>query len=364
MAAGVAPASPDRRIVLLRDRAGALSETFIDTERDALRAIGRRVDEEVLERWALDSRRARAWAVTRLAARHPLGVARDLAGRRRWRAGEDVPPLRYLAPAALRCRGAHLHAHFAGAPALAAMRIAAVTGGRWSFIGHGHDVFRTPANLPAKLRAAAFACAPCEYVAAHLRSLAPVEVHVIVMGVEGERFRRRTPPPGGRTVLAVGRLVEKKGFGDLAAAARRLPDVRVRIAGDGPLRGDLDGVELLGPVPHEQVRELLEEADLLCMPCVVARDGDRDAMPVVVKEALAMEVPVVATDEVGLPEIVRPEFGTLVAPRDPAALAAAIAAELARPAAERAERGRAGRAFVLEHADPRREAEKLSRLIG
>ncbi len=53
------------------------------------------------------------------------------------------------------------------------------------------------------------------------------------------------------------------------------------------------------------VRERLEIADLLAMPCVVADDGDRDSMPVVVKEAMAMEVPVVATREVGLPRIGR-----------------------------------------------------------
>ena len=57
------------------------------------------------------------------------------------------------------------------------------------------------------------------------------------------------------------------------------------------------------------------------MPCVVAPDGDRDSMPVVVKEAMAMEIRVVATDEVGLPEIVQPPWGRSAPPGDPAALA-------------------------------------------
>ncbi|MFL6174653.1 MAG: glycosyltransferase, partial [Marmoricola sp.] len=73
-------------------------------------------------------------------------------------------------------------------------------------------------------------------------------------------------------------------------------------------------VELAGALDPAAVRALLETADLLAMPCVVAADGDRDSMPVVVKEALAMEVCVVASDEVGLPEIVRPPWGALVAP--------------------------------------------------
>src|SRR5207248_4447076 len=136
---------------------------------------------------------------------------------------------------------------------------------------------------------------------------------------------------------------------------------RVWIAGDGPLAEDLpalatargvaDVVELTGPVSHDRVRELLEETAVLCMPSVVAADGDRDSMPVVVKEALAMEVPVVATDEVGLPELVREEWGRLVPPRDAAALAAAIEDLLALPAERRAEMGRAGRVHVTRAAN-------------
>jgi glycosyltransferase involved in cell wall biosynthesis len=189
--------------------------------------------------------------------------------------------------------------------------------------------------------------------------------------VDGDRFRRSTPYGGGRQphVVAVGRLVEKKGFGDLAAAALALPEVRFTIAGDGPLESDLreraEGrVELLGAQSPEQVRELLEGADLLAMPCVVAANGDRDSMPVVVKEALAMEVPVVATDEVGLPELVRPEWGRLVPPGDPEALAAAIRELLALTVEERAAMGRAGRAHVLEMASVRRETEKLAELFA
>jgi glycosyltransferase involved in cell wall biosynthesis len=84
-------------------------------------------------------------------------------------------------------------------------------------------------------------------------------------------------------------------------------------------------------------------------------------MPVVVKEALAMEVPVVGTDEVGLPELVRPEFGRLAPPGDPAGLAEAIAGVLALPAGERASMGARGRAWVGEHASVELESEKLGR---
>ena len=99
------------------------------------------------------------------------------------------------------------------------------------------------------------------------------------------------------------------------------------------------------------------------MPCVVAPDGDRDSMPVVVKEALAMELPVVASDEVGLPELVKPAFGRLVPPSDPAALAGALRELLDLPAAERAAMGRAGREYVTRHCNVRAESRRVSDLI-
>jgi glycosyltransferase involved in cell wall biosynthesis len=100
------------------------------------------------------------------------------------------------------------------------------------------------------------------------------------------------------------------------------------------------------------------------MPCVVAADGDRDSMPVVVKEAMAMELLVVGTDEVGLPEVVREPWGRLVPPHDPAALARAIHDLLALPPDARAAAGAAGRGWVREHANVDTEAAKLAQLLA
>jgi colanic acid/amylovoran biosynthesis glycosyltransferase len=87
-------------------------------------------------------------------------------------------------------------------------------------------------------------------------------------------------------------------------------------------------------------------------------------MPVVVKEAMAMELMVVATDEVGLPECVCEPWGRLVPPGDPAALRAALEEVLELAPAERAAAGAAGRAWVLEHADVHRETARLAELIA
>ncbi|MEA2373725.1 MAG: hypothetical protein QOD53_188 [Thermoleophilaceae bacterium] len=386
------------RVAVLIDRFPELSETFVVSELRGLAGLGHCVRVEAgapaelpnpaaagievayLDR---DGRRRKLLDLGWLAARHPLRCLADLLDRRLWRHEEPVRPLRSLAPAArraVRARDQHLHAHFAAGAALDAMRLARLVRLPYSVTAHAYDIYLLPANLREKLERAAFATSGCEYTVRDLRALAPAaaaRIHEVIMGVDGQKFRRSTPAPGGRTVVAVGRLIEKKGFVHLVDAAailgRRGAVERVVIAGEGPLRTELEAridalgvrgaVELAGPLAPAAVRELLERADVLAMPCVVAADGDRDSMPVVVKEALAMEVPVVASDEVGLPELVRPEFGRLVPPGDAAALAGAIADVLDLEPAARAAMGRAGRAYVLEHCDVGREAAKLAALI-
>ncbi|MEA2410208.1 MAG: hypothetical protein QOC77_769 [Thermoleophilaceae bacterium] len=373
------------------DRFPELSETFVTAEIAALRALGHDVRVEAsseaarpnpsaaagveVRYYGHDGRRRKLLDLAWLVARHPLGCLADLLPRRRWAREEAVRPLRALAPALRRLARSgerHVHVHFAAEAALDWMRIAAIGRLPYSVTAHAYEIFMSPANLREKLERAAFTTTGCQYNVRHLRQVAPrANVHEIVMGVDGEQFRRRTPyGTGAAHVVAVGRLVEKKGFGDLVEAARALgPSVRFTIAGDGPLGPELraqagEGVEFAGARTPDEVRDLLERADLLAMPCVVAANGDRDSMPVVVKEALAMEVPVVASDEVGLPELVLPEWGRLVPPGASQALAGAIRDLLELPAEERAAMGRAGRAHVLEMANVRRETEKLAALIA
>jgi glycosyltransferase involved in cell wall biosynthesis len=322
--------------------------------------------------------RALAWLV----ARHPLRAARDVLRRRRFEREERVTPLRQLAPRARRLARAapalHLHAHFAYEAALDALRIGRLLDVPVSVTAHAADIYLDPRNLRAKLRRAAFATSGCDYTVADLRLLAGAEhaggIVKVVMGVDLRRFERTAPHPGGRQVLAIGRLVPKKGFIHLLRAAALAPDVRVTILGEGPERAALEAevvrlglagrVALPGPAEPDAVRAALQAADLLCAPSVITPDGDRDSMPVVVKEALAMEVPVVASEEVGLPEIVHPEWGALAPPGDPAALAEAIDSVLARPPAERAAMGRAGREHVIRAANLETETARLADLIA
>ncbi len=379
----------------------ALSQTFVATEALALQELGhpvrveaaRRADpaaEGVEERFRTDflegqSRLAELTVFVRLVVRHPIRCAADLRAQRRWRREEDVPTLRALAPAARRLGGGrrtHLHAHFAREAALTAMRLSRLTATPYSVTTHAFDIYARTTNLPEKLQSAAFVTAGSDYTLSDVRRMVGPQhasrVHKVAMGVDPERFRRSSEYPGGRTVVGVGRLVRKKGFRHLLEAVARMRDSapigRLVILGDGPLwerlheraaeLGIADTVEWMGARSHAEVQALLEQADVLAMPCVVLPDGNRDGSPTVVKEALAMEVPVVATDEVGLPEVVKEPWGRIVPSRDPGALADALADVLARPREERVDMGRAGREWMLETCNPEREARRLSALIA
>lgn len=375
------------RVAIFVDSYPRLSESFVRNEAVTLARLGHPVRVEARRHgdnsssglpvgWRADDSRARRRAdCLWLVSRHPWRSVRDLAARRRWRREEKPATLRELAPMAKRVArfdAAHLHAHFAAGAALDAQRIAMLLDLTHSVTAHAYDIFRAPANLREKLERATFATTGCEYNCVYLRELAPrARIELVVMGVDGVRFRRSRPHARGRTAIAIGRLVEKKGFEHLVRAAALLDDVVVWIIGDGEMRAELeqlarellveDRVEFLGA--RDDVRDLLEQADVLAMPFVIARSGDRDSMPVVIKEALAMELPVVAGDAAGVREAVHAPWGTLVPPADSVAFASALRAMLDQSPERRAELGRAGRAWVLEHASLEHETEHLSGLI-
>jgi glycosyltransferase involved in cell wall biosynthesis len=369
------------RLLFVLDQWPELSETFVVNELQALRRIGHDVRVQAAQRaahpnpeapadvdvhlLAHDDRARDLRDLLWLARRRPLACARDLLRRRRWAREEWARPLRALANGARQIieRGdEHLHAHFAAGAALDAMRLAQLTRRTFSVTAHAYDIFLTPRNLREKLERADAVFTGCDYNVDHLRRTAPrANLHKVVMGVDVASFGRVAALPQGRTVLAIGRLVEKKGFDVLVDAVAQLPDVSLRIVGDGPLRAPLERraercggrVELLGSRAPADVRAELEGADVLAMPCVVAPDGDRDSMPVVVKEAMAMELLVVASDEVGLPECVLAPWGLLAAPGDADALA---------PAARR-RAGALARDWVRAHADVDGETARMAAAI-
>lgn len=174
----------------------------------------------------------------------------------------------------------------------------------------------------------------------------PERTRVIHNGVDLAKFQRvpreearRTLglPVNQRVLLAVARLSEEKRLPTLIAAARRCGrhDWQLYIVGEGPLRGELerglaaDGLEnrvhLLGGVPHAELRDWYCAADAFCL------SSDHEGCPVVILEALACGLPVVATRVGAVPDLLnRPELGLLCPPNDTAALAECLDAALSR----------------------------------
>lgn len=256
----------------------------------------------------------------------------------------------------------HVHAHFASSAASVALDVHRLTGVPYSLTAHAKDIYRHDLDLDylrAKLDQARFAVTVSDYNRDHLSRLGARNVVRIYNGIDLRRF---APNGGGADepplVLAVGRLVEKKGFDVLirACGLLRADGVRFRcvIVGKGELEDELQTlisaldleqhVELAGPLPRDKLLELFPRASVVAAPCLVGSDGNRDGLPTVLTEALALKIPVVATPVTGIPELVEDgRTGLIVPERDPAALAAAIRRLLEEPETARrlAEAGRA-----------------------
>jgi glycosyltransferase involved in cell wall biosynthesis len=289
---------------------------------------------------------------------------------------------RHFAEQMIRDGIGHIHATFANLPALVGMITAQRLGVPFSFAGHARDIFVEGEFLEMKISAAQFVVACTaegqRALQEHCAAISFENVHHVPHGVEMSRYRfMPRPPQTTHVILAVGRLVEKKGFAVLLNALdilkrRRLPMSCV-IVGEGPLRSPLsrlqrslhltDCVRFVGEYPHEMVVMLMECADVFVVPSVIAADGDRDGLPNVILEAAALGVPVVASRLPGIAEFVEDEVtGLLAEPNDAASLARAIE-RVCTLSQLRARLTLNARDKVAEQFDVRKNVAKLAELF-
>jgi glycosyltransferase involved in cell wall biosynthesis len=273
----------------------------------------------------------------------------------------------------------HLHAHFATS-ATSVARIAALLAGiPYSFTAHAKDIYHESVeqdDLRRKLVGAHTTTTVSEFNLTWLRArhgAAAARVQRIYNGLDLEEFAFSSPRARPPRVVFVGRLVQKKGVEVLLEACAQLAGRGVAfqcdVIGTGPLepalrslaaRQGLAGrVRFLGAQPRLAVIGHLRGAAALAAPCVVSADGDRDGLPTVLLEAMALGTPCVATAVTGIPEAVRDEdTGLLVPERDAGALASAIARLLAGRSL-RVRLAEAARRLVAEEFDVHRNAARL-----
>jgi colanic acid/amylovoran biosynthesis glycosyltransferase len=290
--------------------------------------------------------------------------------------------LAYLAEAAVvmdwmrRQKLTHLHMHFTSTVGLLAGRLAPL---QLSATIHGPAEFDDPAGfyLAEKIRAFHLLCTISEYGRSQLMKFSePAEwpkFHVARLGVDPALYSARPfrESPSPFEILFVGRLAPVKGPQVLVAAMDRLVKesrpVRLRFVGDGPEHAALEhSVTARGLSPHvifegwqnaDRVRALYQQADIFALPSFA------EGIPVVLMEAMAMEIPCVTTRITGIPELIRdPVDGLLVTPANDEELAAAIARLIDDPEL-RQRIGRAARQRVVESFDLRRNAARLAEIF-
>ncbi len=239
----------------------------------------------------------------------------------------------------------HLHAHFATSAATVARIAAALAGITYSFTAHAKDIFHesvVEADLRKKLQDASSTITVSDFNVEYLQEKygpAASRVVRIFNGIELDRFQYESPDERPPCIVAVGRLVEKKGFSCLIEACDILADrsiaFKCQIIGEGMLYDQLNDqiksaalshcIELVGPRPQSEIAGLLQNAAVFAAPCVIGKDGNRDGLPTVLLESMALGTPCISTDVTGIPEILHDgETGLLVPQEDAMALADAI----------------------------------------
>ena len=265
----------------------------------------------------------------------------------------------------------HVHAHFAHAATTVAMYAAQYAGIGYSFTGHANDIFQRRQLLRRKLQRASFVSCISNWHRDFYESVAPGKGRYDVIRC-GVLVKDYGPPPGPLgdgtlRVLTVARLVEKKGIDTLIHAADRVPAVRVTVAGDGPMRAQLESlastsggrVAFLGPVSPSAVAGLLREHDAFALPCRADENGDRDGIPVALMEAMASGLPTLSGDLPAIRELIEDGVTGRLVPGGDAGAVAAVLGEWCANARERLELGQRARTWVEQEFSLAKTGDRL-----
>jgi glycosyltransferase involved in cell wall biosynthesis len=407
----MAEAEPQLRIAYVTTGYPYVSHTFILGEVLALRAQGLRIETFALRREPVSECRTpadrEAWETTyplrppkiadyagahaRAITSRPRRYLATLARMLRMGAAAPSGVLRHLAYFAQgvvlwdRCSRAgltHIHAHFGNVASDVAL-VAAGVGGRelsWSFTMHGPTEFYDVRHhrLADKVRDALFVICISDFARSQLMGVVGPshwrKLRVVHCGVDVERFSPAGPHANDRptSITCVARLVPVKGQGLLIDALAQLQraghDAVLTLVGDGPERAALqararerglgDRVVFRGAVAHTEVAQILRDSDVFCLPSFA------EGVPIVLMEAMAMELPVIASRIMGIPELIEDGVsGLLIRPGSEPDLVSALAALISGPDRRRA-LGRAAREKVSDEFALHSSASRLRELYA
>ncbi|MEM8552726.1 MAG: glycosyltransferase family 4 protein, partial [Pseudomonadota bacterium] len=318
------------------------------------------------------ARKLSGFAGAKSAYEADLARERSASRRRRW---GQAAVLAAELPQSVR----FIYVHYLHTPASVARYAALMRGLPFGFSAHAKDIYTTqPWELAEKIADARWGVTCTRHNAAFLRALSddPAKVRLVYHGLDPEPFYLPHRPASGTVkIVSVCRAVEKKGIDDLLRALAKLPsatDWKLEHIGGGNLEryrtlaarlGIAQRVTFRGPRTRSEVIEAYARADVFALACRVARNGDRDGLPNVIMEAMAMGLPVVSTEVSAVPEIVDETTGILVPQRDPAALSAALQ-KLCEEPLLRTALGKAGQARVLADFSPYPGFETIAALLA
>jgi colanic acid/amylovoran biosynthesis glycosyltransferase len=273
----------------------------------------------------------------------------------------------------------HVHAHFAGMAARTAYWISRFFDLPFSVTAHANDIFAPRGfvvSLAKLFESAAAIVTVSDFAVRQLQECFPEsasKVHRVYNGVDVSQFPSAHSNEVVPVIVSIGRLIEKKGFGDLIEACGLLRAhgcaFQCRIIGEGPLEETLRAqisaagltelVQLTGPRTQAQIATELAGATAFALPCRREVDGGMDNLPTVIMEAMAAGLPVISTPLAGVPEMVEDgSSGELVPEHDPVALAAAIERLITDPARSR-QLGARGREIAREKFSIEESARQL-----
>jgi len=276
----------------------------------------------------------------------------------------------------------HAHAHFAQhtcAHAIVAAKMMNIT---CSFVAHGHDIYETPYDVNLKINNSNFVVAVCKDMEEDLKKINHDKIKLLHCGVKINEFKPSLLAPEKWHKLVplrlvfLGRLVEQKGINYLIQSLHELHHnhfITLDIIGDGDQSLNLKQqverlglsklVRFLGAKSPRWVSHNLSRFDCLVAPFCISRSGCVDTGPLVLKEAMAVGIPVITTDLMGCKEIVAPGTGLIVKQKNTPALSQAITEFINYPPEKRQDMGRLARLNVEHNFDALTQAKSLSNWI-